>query len=251
MTMTWRVAPILTLTVRQFLGGKAIRVVIGLALIPVIFALIYVLDPSIDDNWHYLGETIFVDLMIPTLLPLTVLVLATSAFGDEIEDRTLPYLVLKPVTRLRIVLEKLIGSVFVSGPIVFAGLAITYLFIMRGESGDHLRLLGAMIVAAAVATVAYSSIFMLVSLLISRALVAALIYSLVWESILGRYVPGLRYVSIRHFVRSIFAGVAENDDYSFRFANAAGTTAGVITLIVASVIAISLATWRLRKMNLE
>ena len=66
-----------------------------------------------------------------------------------------------------------------------------------------------MIVASLVATVTYSSIFMLVSLLISRALVAALIYLFVWESILGRFVPGLRYVSIRHFVASIFAAVAE------------------------------------------
>jgi ABC-2 type transport system permease protein len=249
--MMWRLAPVLWLTVRQFLGGKAIRVVIGLALIPVIFALIFVLDSSIDDNWHYLGNTVFVDLMIPTLLPLTVLVLATSAFGDEIEDRTLPYLVLKPVTRLRIVLEKLIGSVLVSGPIVIIGLALTYLLIMRGDSGDHLRLLWAMAVAAAVATVAYSAIFMLVSLLISRALVAALIYSLVWETILGRYVPGLRYVSIRHFVRSIFAGIAENADYSFRFSKQAGVTAGVLTLLIASVIAIALSNWRLRRMNLE
>ncbi|MCC6791194.1 MAG: ABC transporter permease, partial [Thermomicrobiales bacterium] len=209
--MMWRLAPVLALTVRQFLGGKAIRVVIGLAFLPTIFALIFLIDSTIDDNWHYLGDTIFVDLVIPTLLPLTVLVLATSAFGDEIEDRTLPYLVLKPVARLRLVVEKLIASVIVSGPIAMAGMAATYALIMRGDWNDHLRLLGAITAAIAIATVAYSAIFMLVSLLISRALVAALIYSLIWESILGRYVPGLRYVSIRHFVRSVFAGIAEND----------------------------------------
>lgn len=249
--MMWRIAPVFALTIKQFLGGKSIRVVIGLAMIPVIFGLIFVLDSSIDDNWHYLGDIIFVDLMIPTLLPLTVLVLATSAFGDEIEDRTLPYLVLKPVTRLRIVLEKLIASVMVSGPIVIVGIVLAYALIMRGDWNDHTRLLWAMIVSAAVATVAYSAIFMLVSLLISRALVAALIYSLVWESILGRYVPGLRYVSIRHFVRSIYAGIAENDAYSFRFSNQAGVTAGVLTLLAASAIAIALSNWRLRRMNLE
>jgi ABC-2 type transport system permease protein len=248
-TLTWRAAPVFWLTVRQFLGGKAIRVVIGLSLIPVLFGLIYMLDPSTERPRRYFGNVVFVELMIPTLLPLTVLVLGTSAFGDEVEDRTLPYLLLKPVSRLRIVMEKLIGSVLISGPIVIGGLAITYALVFRDQWQDNLRLFAAVAVASAVATVTYSAIFMLVSLLISRALVAALIYSLVWESILGRWVPGLRYVSIRHFVRSIFADLT--DDRLFQFRNSAGLTAAVVTLLAASLVAVLLSTWRLRVMNLE
>ncbi len=241
--------PITSLTVRQFLEGKAIRVVIGLALIPLVFGLIYLIQPDRDRPGSFLGNGIFIEVMIPTLLPLTVLVLATSAFGNEVEDRTLPFLILKPVSRFRIVIEKLVGSVLVSGPIVVLGLTMTYLVVMRGDSGENLQLLWAMIVASLVATVTYSSIFMLVSLLISRALVAALIYLFVWESILGRFVPGLRYVSIRHFVASIFAAVAE--DPRFALQDATGLSASIATLAVASVVAIVLATWRLRTMNLS
>lgn len=248
-TLTWRMAPVLKLTVKQFLGGKSVRVVIGLAMIPVVFALIYLLDPDVTRPRLFLGNTIFLELMVPTLLPLTILVLATSAFGDEVEDRTLPYLTLKPITRFRIVLEKLIGSVIVSGPIILVGLAITHAVVLQEDSWENIRLFGAMAAAAIVATIAYSSIFMLVSLLISRALVAALIYSFVWETILGRFVPGLRYVSIRHFVSSVFTAVA--DDRRFDFNNQFGLVAAVVTLLVASAIAILLATWRLRAMNLE
>jgi len=248
-TVMWRMVPVFLLTVRQFLGGKAIRAVIGLSLLPTLFGVIYIVDSSIDPARRFFGNTLFVELMIPTLLPLILLVLATSAFGDEIEDRTLPYLVLKPVSRFLIVIEKLFGSALVSGPIAIAGLAITYVLVMRGDWQDNLRLFGAVAAAVAVATIAYSSIFMLVSLLISRALVAALIYSLVWETILGRWVPGLRYVSIRHFVRSIFADIT--DDRRFQFKNSTGLTAAVLTLLAASAIAILLSTWRLRSMNLE
>jgi ABC-2 type transport system permease protein len=248
-TVMWRIAPVFLLTVRQFLGGKAIRAVIGLSLLPTLFGVIYIVDSSIDPARRFFGNTLFVELMIPTLLPLILLVLATSAFGDEIEDRTLPYLLLKPVSRFRIVIEKLFGSALVSGPIAIAGLAITYVLVMRGDWQDNLRLFGAVAAAVTVATIAYSSIFMLVSLLISRALVAALIYSLVWETILGRWVPGLRYVSIRHFVRSIFADIT--DDRRFQFKNSTGLTAAVLTLLAASAIAILLSTWRLRSMNLE
>ena len=248
-TMMWRAAPVFLLTIKQFLGGKAIWVVVGLSLLPTFFGVVYIFNPSVDPARRFFGDTVFVDLMIPTLLPLILLVLATSALGDEIDDRTLPYLVLKPISRFRIVIEKLIGSAIISGPIAIAGMAITFGLIMRGDWQENLRLFGAVAAACAVATIAYSSIFLLVSLLISRALVAALVYSLIWETILGRWVPGLRYVSIRHFVRSIFADIA--DDRRFQFKNSTGLTAAVLTLLAASAIAILLSTWRLRRMNLE
>ncbi len=239
--------PIVTLTIKQFLEGKAIRVVSGLALLPLLFSAIYLIQPDWAQPDLFLGKTVFIELMIPTLLPLIVLVLATSAFGNEVEDCTLPFLILKPVSRSRIVIEKLAGSVMVSGPIVVLGLTMAYLLVMRGDSGEHLRLLSAMIVASLVATITYSSIFMFVSLLISRALVAALIYLFVWESILGRFVPGLRYVSIRHFVGSIFAALTDDPDFALE--NTIGLSSSLATLAIASVIALLLATWRLRTMN--
>lgn len=248
-TLTWRAAPVLLLTIRQFVGGKAIRVVIGLSLIPVLFALVFAIDPNATRPRTFLGNTVFSEMMIPTVLPLAILVLSTSAFGDELEDRTLPYLMLKPVSRLRLVIEKLIGSVVVSGPIVVAGLAITYLIVFGDAWRDNLRLLGAMAAAAAMATIAYSAIFLLISLLISRALVAALIYSFVWETILGRFVPGLRYVSLRHFVRSVFAAVVQ--DRRLDFSNSTNLGPAVATLLIASAVAVLLATLRLRRMNLE
>jgi ABC-2 type transport system permease protein len=247
-TLTWRAAPVLTLTVKQFLRGKSLWVVVGLSAFPILFGLIYLIDPESDRPNRFIGE-MFAELMIPTLLPLIALVLATSALGDEIEDRTLPYLMLKPFGRLRIVLEKLIGSVLISAPIASLGMAITYLVVMKGQWDDFLRLLAAVVAACVAATVAYSAIFLLVSLLISRALLAALIYAFVWETILGRFVPGLRYVSIRHFVRSVFSAVAEERRFDFR--NSTSLSASIAVLAVASLISIALATWRLRRMNLE
>ena len=255
-SIPWRVAPVLTLSVKQFLRGKSVWVVFGLSCIPIIFALIYLIDPDSNRPDRFLGE-MFAELMIPTILPLAILVLATSAFGDEIEDRTLPYLMLKPFGRLRMVLEKLIGCILISGPIAIVGMTITYFLTMQSDWNNYLRPYAAVVAATAVATIAYSSIFLLVSLLISRALVAALIYSFIWETILGRFVPGLRYVSIRHFVRSVFAAVADNPgprrprEPNFDFSSSASLTAAIATIACASLVAIFLSTWRLRRMNLE
>ena len=57
---------------------------------------------------------LFRDLILPTLLPIVILLPATAAFGDELEDDTLPYLLMKPISRLRIVLGKYLATLLVT-----------------------------------------------------------------------------------------------------------------------------------------
>jgi ABC-2 type transport system permease protein len=248
-TLFWRPAPVATLTVRQFLGGKAVRVVTALAFLPCVFALIYLLNPDVATRHDFLINAIYIGMVISTLLPITVLILATGALGNEIEDRTLPYLTLKPLTRARIVIEKWLGVLVVTEPIILAGLVVTFAIVFRGSFPDHLRLLGAIAASAAVAIFAYSSIFLLISLVIPRALLVGIIYTFVWESVLGRFLPGLRIVSIRHFTESIFVGVLHDSTVTMK--NPTSWTAAVVTMLIVGVICVTLTTWRLRTMSLD
>lgn len=248
-TIAWRALPITSLTIRQFVGGKAVRVVIALSAIPVVFALIYLLNPDIQDGRDFLVDVVFRNTYLSTVLPISVLILATGALGNEIEDRTLPYLTLKPTSRLRIVVEKLIGTVVVCIPIIFLALALTFAIVFRGAWRDNLSVLWAMWAAVGAGTVAYAAIFQFVSLLISRALLAGIVYSLIWESLLGRYIAGIRYVSIRHYTESIFVNVLDDPLYTLK--NAVGWQAAVITIVVTTLFCIVLGTWRLSRMNQE
>lgn len=250
-TLFWRPLPIFTLTIRQFLGGKAVRVVTVLALVPCAFAGIYLLNPDIGSQRSFLTNDIFLDLVAPTLLPVTVLILATGALGNEIEDRTLPYLTLKPISRLRIIVEKLLGVLTVVMPTILGGLLLTYLIVTRGSAGDSLRLLGAMLAAAAAEIVTVSAIFMFVSLIIPRALLAGIIYTFVWESLLGSYLPGTYVVSIHHYVDAIFAAISKEPDAISALKYPTTLTSALLTLGITSLVAIVLSTWRLRRMNLE
>jgi ABC-2 type transport system permease protein len=105
MTALWRLLPVTTLTVRQFTGGRTARLALALSLIPALFAAIYVARPwEVTPNEFAID--LFRELIVPTLLPIVVLLPATAAFGNELEDGTLPYLLMKPVSRLRLVLGK-------------------------------------------------------------------------------------------------------------------------------------------------
>jgi hypothetical protein len=95
------------------------------------------------------------------------------------------------------------------------------------------------------------------SLLIRRAILASIIYSLVWESVLGRFIPGLRYLSIRHVVGSIYTSTIESLepggrlDSGLGIDNAFSAQGAIIGAVVVSAIAILLSTWRLRRINIE
>ena len=116
----------LVLSLRQLAGGRRAWIMLLLAAIPLLFALIYRLAGGEEAPTEF-GDGLTSHLIISTILPLVMLVLATAAFGNELDDRTLPYLILKPLPRWKIVLPKLLAPLLVGGiPVVMAmGLAVT------------------------------------------------------------------------------------------------------------------------------
>ena len=75
MALLWRPMPVMTLTIRQFTGGRAVRVVAALSFLPALFALIYLLNPDAEDRVTFLRDVIFNELFFPTLLPTTNLLI--------------------------------------------------------------------------------------------------------------------------------------------------------------------------------
>lgn len=242
---------IIGLTLRQFLRAKSVLVVAGISLFPVIFAII----PHFANRQRVLpirdivGNTIYLDLFAATLLPLATLVLATAAFGDELEDRTLQYLTLKPISRLQIVLAKFFAVLLVTVPIVWIGLMVTWTVAAWGHLGDNTDLIWPMFAGSLVGVLGFGSLFMLVSLLIHRALLVGIFYVFIWETALSRYLTGIRTISIKHYTQSMFVRLA--DDRLFRIDSVAATSTIVATVVGIVVVSLGLATWRLRRMNLE
>jgi ABC-2 type transport system permease protein len=128
---------------------------------------------------------------------------------------------------------------------------VTYLVVFRGDSGqsDSLQFLWALLASATAGIFAYAAVFLLVSLFVARALLVGIVYALVWESLLGRYLTGLKIVSIRHYTESILVGMADDSDIALK--SATGVTASIIVIAAVTVIAVIIATWRLRNLNLE
>lgn len=175
--------------------------------------------------------------------------LATTALGDKVEDRTLQYLALKPVSRFAIVLQKFIAIVTVCVPVVFAGVAIMWGVLSFGEVDGMRDLLWPALAASLVSIMGFGALFLLVSLVIQRVLILGVVYVFVWETALSRYLPGINAISIRHFSQSLFVRLVE--DRRITLDNASAQSTVLITTAGIAVVCLALATWRLRAMSLE
>ncbi len=241
--------PVFWLTARQFLEGRSIRVVALLAAVPLLLGIIEIIAVGTDLQVRNMLGQGFQDLTIPTLLPLIALILASSALGNEISDRTLLYLALKPWSRIRIVLEKYAATISI-GILIAIVLVFAAWALLGGVSSNFDgELLLAMMISIVLAIGAYAAAFTLLSLLITRVLMAGLLYVLIWESLLAQFIPGLRLLSIQHYVTSVYANVLA--DGSVAGSQLSSSGASVIVLITASGVFIILTWLRLQQMDLD
>lgn len=181
-------------------------------------------------------------LGLAVIVPLIALLATTGLLAPEIDDGSISYLLAKPISRHTIVLSKLVVAatcvlVFGALPLLVAG------FILRPEEPS----LGAgFATGAVVAGTSYCVLFALISMLTRHAVVIGLVYLLIWESLLGGLLDGVRWLSITRWARAIIEPLAGISDLV--------EDLGVTYAVVASTVVIVLGTWltgrRLRVFNL-
>ncbi len=240
------------LTVRQFLRAKSVLVVAGICAIPTLFALILrlaVSDPTLSELRTVIGEGIYLGVFSSTLLPLAALVLSTSALGDEIEDKTLHYLALKPMSRLRIVVEKFFGTLLITVPIAWIAVLAVWVVISWGQLDGTRDMVVPMLVSSLAGIAGFGALFMLISLFIQRALLAGVFYVFVWEATLSQFLPGIRTISIRHYMQSIFVRMVDDPDITLDGVSRLSTAS--ITIVVIVAVSLLLSAMRLRSMSIE
>jgi ABC-2 type transport system permease protein len=187
-------ATVVLLTLRNLLGRR--RVWILGAMPVVLLGLSVILRLTVHaDSRESVAVGVLSTFALATLVPLLGLIAGTGAIGPEIDDGSIVYLLAKPLNRHSIVVSKLavaiaVVSLFGALPMFVAGLVLT-------GTADRLWLgfgLGAL-----VAGITYSALFLLLAVLTRNAVVVGLIYALVWESVVGSFVPGAQTLSIQQW----------------------------------------------------
>lgn len=202
--------PMFQLSLRQLAGRWRLLLILLLAALPVVLVSIVSIVASDSNEGHHDPDFINVlldGMIVGGIMPIVTMVLATTAFGHEVEDRTLSYLVLKPVRRSLIVLPKLLASIVICGPLLIAS-GITATLVGYGGDAQTAVAVGVAIFAG---VAAYTAIFTWAGLVSAHALGFALLYVFMWEGLISTFLGGVRYLSVRGYTLAIMYGIDESE----------------------------------------
>jgi ABC-2 type transport system permease protein len=184
---------IIRVTIQQLTGRPRL---IGFALLNLVPApLLAAVSRSVNPG--ALDLELGVLLVVPffaLVVPITTLILASSALGEERRDQTLTFLVLRPISRFQIALAKGIAAAAVSlGFATLGALALSLTWVVVGGSFD---IFPSVLLGAAIACVMYSTVFLLLGNIAHRATLIGLIYILFFETVIIDELPRLAPASL-------------------------------------------------------
>jgi ABC-2 type transport system permease protein len=199
MTSIWT---LYILSVRQHLHGRRWIVMSLLFLLPALLALI--VRKTEPDTPPLALEFTFAFMFIPqAILPLAALIDASGIIQDELEDQTITYLLIRPISRWALYVVKLLGAITMTLALTAIFTAATYAVIYGLQNADaaHRCLLAVSIHWLAVAC--YCCIFSLLGLLTKRILVAGILYIVIVEGLLANLAFDIRLITVIYYARLI------------------------------------------------
>ena len=227
-------ATLITLTARALLGRRRVWLLVPIPVLLLGMALLGMLSPVPAEDW---SPGLLSGLGIAVLLPLTALIVGSSALGLEIEDGTITHILTKPVPRYEIIIAKLIVAWGVT--VLAAALPIGLAAVIVAGTAAGLGVF----IACVVGALAYTAIFLALSLVTRRPVAFGLVYIMLWENLLTRFVDGARILSIKDYVTAIGQRLAGSG--LLEPATLAPLTGVILAVLIASAATVA-ATARLR-----
>lgn len=229
------------LTLRQLSGRWRLGIMALLATLPVLFTVLVVraeMSPFVVEF-----ETIVLSTMLAgSIGPLIVVAIASAAFANEVEDRTLANLTLAPIPRWQIVLPKFGAAVTVAGPVIAASAFVTGWLAFNHD----VRATASVTLGAMAGVVMYASVFVWLGLVTRQAIGVGLAYIVLWEGFFSGFVSGVRFLSIRHYAIALMHGM---DPRRFVDDPHVGLVTAAVVAVGLSVLFLFLSTRRLRQMD--
>ena len=120
-------------------------------------------------------------LLVFRLLPLASAIFSSAVLSQEIEQKTIVYMLTRPIPRPVFITMRTLASAL-SVFLVTAMAAIALSLAVYGSSALTNHFLWRDLVAIGVGALAYGSLFVLISLMVNRAMVISLLFAFAWET---------------------------------------------------------------------
>jgi ABC-type transport system involved in multi-copper enzyme maturation permease subunit len=179
---------------------------------------------------------------------IAAVIITSSTLREERDAGTLPYIYMRPVSRLSLAASSLLAGLAAALTVALGGWAATYLAALATGADLGVALAGAVLFTTA--AVGYATVFVPLGYILPRSLLVGLGYVIVIESILAAAVTGLAQFSLWRIALSIYADLVPS--FGGEAAEVLGPVTpgmggGLIKLAAVGVAGLGLLTWALRK----
>ena len=195
--------------------------------------------PPSEDFAHIAAEALF-----GLVLPVTALVVGDAVLGAEVRSGTFTFTWMSPVPVWQIAVARWIGGTVVAAGALAASFAAAAAVAGVGSSARPAA------VAGAFGALAYVAVFIAIGALTRRAAVWSLAFVILVERLLGAALAGIAQLSPTWEARAAFVDLSDGPESLVRDGIPQGTAA-LVRLVVIAVVALALATWRVRHLQLS
>jgi ABC-2 type transport system permease protein len=237
-------ADIARVTLRQLLGRRRTLLLILLSTLPVLLAIAFRIAGVTEVDRF--TRRVFDTITMIILLPLVAILFGSGAFGAEIDEGTVVYLLAKPVPRWIVVAAKAFTAVAVAILLTGASAALAGIIDMVPAGSDGVSATLSQVVAMVVGSACYVSLFLALSLFTRRALVIGIGYMLVWEGALSSLLAGIANLSIRQYALGAATAIYKLPNQEPRLSAETSFILAAVLVVVALVVA----TWKLMRFEL-
>ncbi|OGD17697.1 MAG: hypothetical protein A2Y69_04590 [Candidatus Aminicenantes bacterium RBG_13_59_9] len=231
---------------RQGRKARRTRFFFLFSFLPVAVSLVIKFNQIFARNTAREGAYLFTNLIMLFYLQMIILILAlfygTSVCSEEVEGKTLPYLITRPVPRAAVVLGKYAAYTAVATGMVTLGLLFSFLVLNLDRLLDLslYRQLGRYLGVLVLGLAAYGALFTFFGSTFKRSIFFGLLFSFGWENVI-QYFPGsTQRLAIAHYLKS-FLPAAPPGRFSFLTFRLEATPPGLALLMLFVIAAVALA----------
>lgn len=190
---------------------------------------------------------IIVNVYVYILLAVVTLFYGTSLVSEEVEEKTITYLLMRPVPRPTIYVGKYLAYLVVGLALLIPSATLTFLIAMladpAGEAGRHLPILFQDLAVLALGVLAYGALYALFGTVTKRPVLIGLGFAVVWETIVS-FVPGyLNKLTIKHYLVALLPHPAGERGVLGFFESSTSAPVAVLVLLALTAALVALGSW--------
>lgn len=189
------------------------------------------------EKGHLMFVNISSALYFMFIIPILTLLYSASAVRDDIDNKTLTYILSRPLSKVEILLAEFKAYFSAAWVIVTLSVTVTF-FIFVSKDGNafaHIGYLGTFILTATLAILFYGALFFLMSVISSHPIIIGLVYAFFWENFVSHLLSQINRFTLTYHVQSIALAML-GTDANVNVYKPSGITDSIISVIVASVI---------------